>query len=95
MCQNNIDRPSMNPQMSLLCRLFSLVGRLVSNSHGINNALVQRNGAAMYYQQVGQVCLGENRFCKVLPAGKNNNGLKVGLLLVHNCTIFLCSLDVR
>ena len=76
----------MNPQMFLLCRLFSLVGRLVSNSHGINNALVQRNGAAMYYQQVGLVCLGANRFCKVLSAGNYNNWLKVRLLCALNQT---------
>ena len=40
----------------------------------------------MYYQQVGQVCLGANRFCQVLPAGKNNYGLKVRLLCALNQT---------
>ena len=72
--------------MFLLRRLFSLLGRLVSTSHGINNALAERNGAAMYYQQVGQVCLGANRFCQVLPAGKNNYGLKVRLVCALNQT---------
>ena len=58
----------------------------MSNSHGINNALVERSDAAMYSQQVGQVCLGANRFCQVLPAGKNNYGLKVRLLCALNQT---------
>ena len=40
----------------------------------------------MYYQQVGEVCLGANRFCQVLPAGKNNYGLKVRLLCALNQT---------
>ena len=66
MCQINSDRPSMNPQMFLLRRLFSLVGWLVSNSHVISNALVVKNGAAVYYQQVllGEVCLWK----QVLPS---------------------------